>query len=282
MKSITNSMFESIKTALVKNNNQNASFKNIMKFEPDNTYTVRLLPYVKDPTKTFFHYYTYDFNSYATGQYMSIVSPTTFGERCPITEMKYRIMRTGTDEEKEKVAAVRKTERWMVNAYVVKDPVNAENNNKVMIVRYGKQLHRIISDAIDGESSEDFGAKIFDLSSDGCNLKIKAEKQGEFTTYVGSRFSPPSSIGENSTEDKINGIYNSAFDLVSVAGVKSYDEINALLDTHYFCREGASTKTSNDAPVVKAVETGIVDIEVENPLLDDKVAQMLEGLDSID
>ena len=52
---ITSSMFESIKSALVKNNTQSKN-KDILKVEVGNTYTVRLLPNVKNPEKTFFHY----------------------------------------------------------------------------------------------------------------------------------------------------------------------------------------------------------------------------------
>ena len=48
---ISNSLFQSIKGALAQDNNSNG-VGNILKTEVGNTYTVRLLPFSKDPKKT--------------------------------------------------------------------------------------------------------------------------------------------------------------------------------------------------------------------------------------
>ena len=78
MSTFTSSMFESIKSALTKETeNTGSKLKDYIKTEAGNTYTVRLLPNVKNPAKTFFHYYTFGWNSYATGKYVSAVSPST-------------------------------------------------------------------------------------------------------------------------------------------------------------------------------------------------------------
>jgi len=221
MNKFTSSMFESIKSALQKNS-QGSSYKDILKTEVGNTYAVRLLPNVKDPSKTFFHYYSVGWTSFATGQYISYVSPSTFGERDPVLEAKYRILRNDADSEelKRKAASVLRSEKWLVNAYVVKDSKISENENKIMIVRYGKQLHKIIMDAIDGEGSEDYGPRIFDLSSNGCNLVIKVEKQGDYPTYVSSKFSMPKAV-EGLDESKMETIYNNALDLTAVVMLKA-------------------------------------------------------------
>ena len=232
MNTFTNKMFDSIKDALQKNAVQSGA-KNIMKFEKDKTYTVRLIPNINAPEKTFFHYYTYDWSSFGTGQYTSVLSPTTFGQRCPITETKFRILRSGTDEEKAKANLLRRNERWLINAYVVDDPTNPENNGTLKIIRYGKQLHKIISDAIDGEGSEDFGPRIFDLSENGVNFKIKCEQQGDYISYVSSKFTMPRKI-DGLTESKAEDIYKSAFDLSSIVSTKSQDELLEVLDDHFF------------------------------------------------
>lgn len=244
MTTFNTKMFDSIKSALQKNTTQ-SNLKNIMKFEKDKTYTVRLVPNISQPEKTFFHYYTYDWSSFSTGQYTSIVSPQTFGQKCPMTENKYRILRTGNDEEKAKANLLRRNERWLVNAYVVDDPSNPDNNGTMKIIRYGKQLHKIISDAIDGEGSEDFGARIFDLSENGVNLKIKCEQQGDYITYVSSKFSLPRKI-EGLDDSKMEDIYNSVVDLTSVIPTKSQDEIVQALDEHFFCKKTLLTENKVD------------------------------------
>ena len=217
MSAFNTSMFQSIKDALASSDNKgSATFNEIMQTRPGNTYTVRLLPYAKDPGKTFFHYYNHGWVSYATGQYVQTLSPQTFGDRDPIAEERFRVLRTGTDEEKEKMSAVRRLEKWLVNVYVVDDPLNPENNGKVKLLRYGKQLQKIITEAIEGEDAEEFGARIFDLGPDGVNFKIKVEQQGDFPTYVSSRFTTAGKI--DLSEDEQKKVYEDVFDLTEEIG----------------------------------------------------------------
>jgi len=234
MSTFTTSMFESIKGALTKNNESTASkVKDYLRCEAGNTYTVRLIPNVKDPSKTFFHYYSYGWNSFATGELITAVSPTTWNQRDPIAEERYRILRTGTEKEKEKALAIKRRENWLVNVYIINDPVNSDNNGKVKLLRFGRQLHKIIMDAIEGEEAAELGPRIFDLSPKGCNLRIKVEKQGDYPTYVSSKFSTPKEI-EGLDEDDYKKVYNSSFDLESYVSVKSYEELKNLLDAHYY------------------------------------------------
>lgn len=287
-------MFESIKNALQKNTQ--SSYKDILKLTPGNNYVVRLLPDVKRPDKSFFHYYSVGWTSFSTGQYISYVSPSTFGERDPVLEAKYRILRNDGESEdlKSRASSVLRSEKWLVNAYVVKDPTNSENENKVMIVRYGKQLHKIIVDAMEGEGAEDFGPRIFDLSPNGCNFIIKAEKQGEYPTYVSSKFSMPKAV-DGLEEGKINEIYDNVNDLTSVLAVKSFDEIQALLDEHFYCIEESTSTARKPDPVVTkeaaprdAVVTANVETtavkktaETDTDIDENKINELLSGFDDL-
>lgn len=294
MNKFTPSMFESIKNALQKNTQ--SSYKDILKLTPGNNYVVRLLPDVKRPDKSFFHYYSVGWTSFSTGQYISYVSPSTFGERDPVLEAKYRILRNDNESEdlKSRASSVLRSEKWLVNAYVVKDPTNSENENKVMIVRYGKQLHKIIVDAMEGEGAEDFGPRIFDLSPNGCNFIIKAEKQGEYPTYVSSKFSMPKAV-DGLEESKINEIYDNVNDLTSVLAVKSFDEIQALLDEHFYCIEESASTTRKSEPTVtvdtapktveatSTTETTAVKktAESDTDIDENKINELLSGFDDL-
>ncbi|NBW58530.1 hypothetical protein EBR43_12310 [bacterium] len=269
-------MFESIKSALSKNTATNRN-KDILKLEVGNTYTVRLLPNTKNPEKTFHHYYTFGWTSFCTGSYVSAVSPMTYGARDPINELRYRLLR-GTDEEKKKASSIIRTEKWLVNAYVVNDPVNQDNNGKIMVLRYGKQLHKIIMDAIEGEGSEDFGPRIFDLSDKGCSLKVKVEQQGDYPTYVSSKFAMPKAI-EGLTPSKIEELYNNIIDLDTVFTVKSYDELKQLLDEHFYCSSEGSVAEKKQAPGKSTKQEQSNQTEPEELLEDDTVKKLLEGLD---
>jgi len=243
--SITSSMFDSIKSALATDGEKNKNgYADILKTEVGNTYTVRLLPFAKNPQNTFFHYFQHGWNSFATGQYVSALSLQTFGERDPIAEERYKILRTGSEEDKERASAIMRAEKWLVNVYVVNDPVNPENNGKVKILRYGKQIHNIIMDAIEGEDSAELGPRIFDLGPNGCNFRVKVEKQGDYPTYVSSKFAMPSAI-DNVDDSNVQTIYDSVIDLTTVFTAKSVDDLKTMLDEHFYCSSGESADNSS-------------------------------------
>ena len=80
-------MFNSIKNSLMKQD-KTSNRKDYLKTEVGNTYTVRFLPNVKVPEKTFFHYYTHGWKSFADGSNVLVTSRATWGERDPIAEAK--------------------------------------------------------------------------------------------------------------------------------------------------------------------------------------------------
>ena len=286
MSSYNNSMFDSIKTALSDaSGNNSGKYREILKLSPGNTYTVRLLPNVDDPKKTFFHYYTHGWESFATGNYLGEVSPQTWGERDPIGEYRYSVLKHGTEEEKDKAKAIKRSEKWLVNAYVIDDSSNPDNNGKVKLIRFGRQIHKIIMEAIEGEDSEEYGARIFDLSPSGCNFKIKCEKQGEFPTYVSSRFAPPSEL-PGMDEDSVAETYEKVHDLDTVFTVKGYDDLKKVLDEHFHCKSPGEMDTSVEAemevsaaqPAAKESPAPVTSSGDDDPLDDDKVRELLEGL----
>lgn len=228
-------MFQSIKDALSKNETTEASarYKNILKFEAGNTYVLRLLPNIKDLSKTFFHYYQHGWKSFSTGNYISTLSLQTVGKPDPISKERYRLTNSGTPEEREKVKNVRWQEQWFVNVYVVDDPVNPENNGTVKVFRYGKKLDRLIKSAIEGDDADEFGPRVFDLSPAGVNLKLKVEKQGDFISYDSSRFTSPNDL--QLTEEEQEKIYDSVHDLTTINPVKTEAEITELWNTHFLC-----------------------------------------------
>jgi len=276
MSTFNSSMFQSIKDALATSDSKgSAKFNEIMPTKSGNTYTVRLLPFAKDPSKTFFHYYNHGWTSYATGQYVQSLSPQTFGERDPIAEERFKVLRTGSEEEKERMSVVRRLEKWLVNIYVIDDPTNPDNNGNVKILRYGKQLHKIITEAIEGEDAEEFGPRIFDLGPEGVNFKIKVEQQGDYPTYVSSRFTPAGKI--DLSEDEQKGIYDGAHDLTEVFTIKSYDELKDMLNEHYYCRTEEPAPTTS-APVPSETPVEPEPAVVSNDTVEEDIDELLKDL----
>lgn len=277
MSTFNSTMFQSIKDALVSDSKQNNNnYSEIMSCRPGNTYTVRLLPYTPNPVKTFFHYYNHGWVSYATGQYVQNLSPQTFGERDPIAEERYKVLRTGSEEEKERMQAVKRLEKWLVNVYVIDDPTKPDNNGKVKMLRYGKQLHKIITEAIEGEDAEEFGPRIFDLGSEGVSLKIKVEDQGGYPTYVSSRFTTAGKI--EVSEDEQKKLYDNVFNLEEVFTLKSYDELKQMLTEHYYCKVEEEAVAVNTQPVTNTVSEPVVAVATEEDTTESDIDDLLKDL----
>lgn len=245
-------MFESIKEALNKKSTTSESFRDFLKLEIGKTYLVRLVPNLKNTSETIFHYYSHLWNSTLTQELISVFCPTSYQERCPIDEYRSKIYKKcdGNAEHPDikKIKPIKRNENWLVNVYVVNDPTNPENQGKVKILRMGKQLFNVINEAMQGDDAKDFGEKIFDLSDEGCNLRIKVDKnEGGYPSYVKSRFLPSSSLEVDDTDE----IYSSVKNLTNIFEHKSYEEIQKLLNVHFL----GLTENEQSQPTNRQEET---------------------------
>ena len=236
------SMFEKIKDALNKSNESSSAspFANVMKFPAGKTYTIRIIPNLNDPEKTFFHHYTHGWKSKVTGSYISTLSLQTFNDRDPITETFWKLIKSEIPAEKELGKIIRRKENWFVNIYIVEDPTNPENNGTVKVFKIGPQIKKIIDDALSGDGAEEFGARIFDLGPDGANLKVKAEGRGDYTTFESSGFYNKPVL--NLDDEEIEDIYSKVHDLEQIYPVKTFDELQEVLDTHFFGKSSEASK----------------------------------------
>jgi hypothetical protein len=230
-------MFDSIKAALNKGNESSGGqFSNIMSFPAGNTYTLRLIPNVENPEKSLFHHWVNGWNSKATGSYMSYIGLQTFGDRDPISELRWKLWKSWKEanpkaENKEYKAEIAQKEQWLVNVYVINDPAKPENNGTTRILRMGPQIKKIIDDATEGERSDELGWDIFDPTK-GHDFKIVAEKKGEYTTFESSFITTKSKTVLD--EEEIDKICESLHDLEAVYPVKTYDELQEVLNEHFF------------------------------------------------
>jgi len=193
----------------------------------------------------------------------------------PIGRERYRLSKFGTEEEKEKAKLVKWQEQWYVNVLVVEDPVNPENNGKVKILRFGTKLNKKITSAISGDDADEFGPKVFDLSANGVNFKLKVETQGEYVSYDSSRFTSP--IDLKLTKEKQQEIYDSVFDLESINSLKTESELMDMWNTHFLC----VSKSEEEQPVQKTVssvssKSSAVD-EDDSDISDEMIAEILKS-----
>lgn len=240
-------MFAKIKDSLAKQPSSNGSFANIMKFPAGHTYTLRLIPNLEDVEKTYFAHTVNQWKSLADGSFVSALSLQTFNEKDPIASVRYKLWKAWKDanpgvENKEYKGVIESKQQWFVNIYVMDDPSNPENNGTVKVLRCGPQLKKIIDTAMN-EREDEFGPAIYDLSKDGCDFKIVAEQQGDFTTFIKSYFTTKTKF--DLSDEEVDEIYTKVHDLEAIQSVKTEDELKQLLADHFFVGE----EQADDAPV---------------------------------
>jgi hypothetical protein len=156
-----------------------------------------------------------------------------------------------------------------------------------MVLRYGKQLHKVITSAIDGEDSGDLGARVFDLSPEGVNFKVIVEKQGDFPTYVSSKFSFPATVN-GLEESGLEYGYIGSTEVDSIFKFKSYDELKQMVNEHIFCKDEDSQRS--ESPIAQVLTSAAAPVPSSAPVQaeqpkpatqsdDSDIQDLLAGLD---
>lgn len=274
-------LFGSIKAGLDKPDTNNKRDDDYLHLEPNSKVVVKLLPYITNPSDTIVSYYVWGFKSTKNGVFMQPLSPSSFGEKCPIAEYRYRVWKAGTEDEKTKIKGLNRINKYMANVLVVSDSHNPENDGKVKILRFGNQIYDKVQQAIN-EDEEMYGSNIFDLKGKGGVLRILIEKQGEYTTYKNSSFTLQTvKLPEGETEDSILA---KCKDLKSQLKVKSYDDLVTLLKEHFIDETPAKNDVlenalnnvaANSKPAKKSASKTV------GPVTDDDVDISDEELNSL-
>lgn len=165
-----------------------------LKCEVNNTYLVRILPYLKEgpagTNKTFAFRRQYRWSETVLGQKKTkwhyVTSASTKGDSCPIHDWRNKFMELveSKDERKRVLGPLSQNISHVCNVYVVDDPVNPKNNGKVMLLSLGKSLWELVENALKGKLDDEYsenlqrdgikvGRAILDPSDNGMNLSIK-------------------------------------------------------------------------------------------------------------
>lgn len=274
-----NDIFSEVKNSVMSQNGTDGIWKEKLKFETGKEYILRLVPYLKEgreqvSKKTFVKYQRYTWQD-SSGKWHAVLSPRTWGGKCPIGDYSYRIKYKGTEQEqKEMNDRLFYKAGAYVNVYVIKDPTNPENEGKVKILDMGKKLQNLITSALNGEFDKSWtdqarkysgnknieinvGPKVYDLSPDGVNLIVRVTKnQYGLNDYSTSEFSiSDTDLGKS--REEIHEIYNACHDLTTLDQVLDFDEITKIFRDTYLNTDEASvvpTKVTAATPDVKEDE----------------------------
>jgi len=219
--------------------------KNILKTDTiGNTIVGRLVPNLKDVANSILHYYHHGWRSKLDGSGIFQLCPYTFGGKCPTCARSTKLWKSTDPVEKQNSIGIRRRENYMVNFYVIADKANPKNNNTLKLLKYGKQISDKIKLATEGMDKEIYGEKVWRLDELGCNFRIICEQNSSpdknknntkevWPTYSNSSFLPASRI-EGMTDERIQEILESVFDLSKLFPTLTWEQMTKEMDKHYF------------------------------------------------
>jgi hypothetical protein len=233
---------------------------------------IRFLPPKDGELQSYARYFDHSFKGPTNKTYWE-KSLKTIGKKDPVIEYNSQLWATNNPEDIAQARAQKARENFVANIYVIKDTGNPENNGKVFLFRFGKQIFDKFKPFLFPD--EDLGQKPenpFDLLT-GRNFKLKSVPTGtnqEYPNYETSQFAAPSQIVKDVEE--IERIYNDIHSLSEFNDpdkFKSYDELKARLE------EVLELNTTNSASKQRAAI-----VERESVSLDKQVEASIEEEDS--
>jgi len=160
-------------------------------------------------------------------------SLTTLGQKDPVSALNSSLWNSGNEADKDVARKQKRKLSYYSNIYVVKDPLNPENEGKVFLYKYGKKIYdKIIAKMQPNENDYDPEPAFnpFDLWK-GADFKLKIKQVAGFWNYDDSSFTTPGTLG-GFDDTKLEEVYNTAYDLndfTAPSEFKTYEELEARL-----------------------------------------------------
>ena len=156
-------------------------------------------------------------------------SLTTVGQKDPVSEHNRELWNSGSDKDKETVRKQKRKLSYYSNIYVVKDPVNPQNEGKVFLFKYGKKIFDKVMAAMQPEFEDETPINPFDFWQ-GANFKLKIRKVDGYWNYDKSEFE---SLGPLLTDDDaLEALWKKEYsltELVAPSQFKSYEDLEKRL-----------------------------------------------------
>jgi len=164
-----------------------------------------------------------------TGTWLIETCPTTLKKKCPICEENTKLWNSGYERDKGTASAQKRKVYYYSNIYVMNDPGNPENNNKVKIFRYGQKIFEKLNALSFPEFEDQKPINPFHFMH-GATFRLRFKKGANgFRSYDHSDFDATGPLLEGN-EEKLEKIYNEMFNLdefVSDDKIKSYDDLKS-------------------------------------------------------
>jgi hypothetical protein len=165
-----------------------------------------------------------------TGRWYIENSLTSIGQPDPVSEANSLLWNSGVESDKEIARDRKRRLHYVVNALVVSDPANPQNEGKVVLYKFGKKIFDKIMDVMQPQFQDEQPVNPFDFWT-GCNFKLKIRQVEGYRNYDKSEFDKPSELfdGDEARLEEIYGQLYSLNEFVDPANYKSYADLKRKL-----------------------------------------------------
>jgi len=193
-----------------------------------NGYAVlRFLPAPEGEDLPWVRYWDHGFKG-PTGLWYIENSLTSIGQNDPVGELNSKLWNSGIESDKDKARAQKRRLHYVVNAYVVSDPSNPENEGKVFLYKFGKKIFDKIMDVMQPAFQDETPINPFDFW-EGANFKLKIRNVEGYRNYDKSEFDSPSQLADDEKLETIYGKMHSLKEFTDPTNYKTYDELKSKL-----------------------------------------------------
>jgi len=194
-----------------------------------NGYAVlRFLPAAEGEDLPWVRYWDHGFKG-PTGAWYIERSLTSIGQTDPVGELNSRLWNTGLEADKDRARAQKRRLHYVVNALVVSDPANPENEGKVFLYQFGKKIFDKIMDVMQPAFQDETPVNPFDFW-EGADFKLKIRNVEGYRNYDKSEFASAAALSDD--DSKLEEIYSKLHKLsefTEPSNYKPYDELKAKL-----------------------------------------------------
>ena len=156
-------------------------------------------------------------------------SLTTVGQKDPVSDHNRDLWNSGNESDKDVVRKQKRKLSYYSNIYVVKDPVNPQNEGKVFLFKYGKKIHDKILAAMQPVFEDEEAINPFDFWQ-GANFKLKICKVDGYWNYDKSEFDKPAPLLDD--DDALEALWKKEYSLNEITApdqFKSYQDLEKRL-----------------------------------------------------
>lgn len=241
---------------------------------------IRFLPTPDGDETPIVKLYTHGFTG-PDGKWYIENCPTTIGETCPVCEDNSIHWKSKTEKGIQLARARKRKLSYIANILVLRDKAHPENEGKVFLMKFGKQIHDKIVAAMNPQDDDELETPIpafnpFDMWT-GANflLKIITKKTGndKNLNFEQSKFMAQSELYDGDDE-KLEVVYNSEYKLapfIDSDNFKPYADLKARFEKVSAGKTGAvvniepvSSQNTGKSLASASIESSDIDDEIDN------------------